>query len=90
VRYGLDAATGFSQPFILFDPTIIVVVLLAGFGPGLFATFLSGAIAEYFFVQPAKSFMVWKPRDIVALVLFSLVGTAISGLGETFRRRTKR
>src|ERR1700682_3723044 len=69
VGHGLDAAMGFAQPFIWFYPTIMAVVLLGGFGPGLFATLLSGAVAEYFLMQPLKSFSVQKPSDIVGLAL---------------------
>jgi PAS domain S-box-containing protein len=90
VQYGLNVALGFTQPFILFYPTIILIVLLTGWGPGLLATFLSAAIASYFFLEPLNSFAVRNPRDIVAVVLFGLVGVAISGMGDLFRRRTKR
>jgi hypothetical protein len=42
VQYGLNVALGFTQPFILFYPTIILIVLLTGWGPGLLATFSIG------------------------------------------------
>jgi PAS domain S-box-containing protein len=84
-RYGLHIALGFSQTFILFYPTIIVIAWLGGFGPGFFALLSSGAVAEYFFLEPFRN-----PRDIVRLALFGLVGVAISALGEVFRRSTKK
>ncbi len=90
VRYGLDVALGFTHPFILFYPTIMLIALLGGFGPGLFATLLSAAIAEFFFMEPLNSFAIRHPRDIVGLVLFGAMGLAISGVGDVFRRRTKR
>ena len=90
VRYGLDVAVGFTQPFILFYPTIMLIALLCGLGPGLFATLLSAAIATYFFLEPLNSFAVRNARDIVGLVLFGVMGVAISGLGDLFRRRAKR
>jgi hypothetical protein len=42
LRYGLDIALGFAQPFILFYPTIMLIAPLGGLGPGVFATLLSG------------------------------------------------
>jgi PAS domain S-box-containing protein len=90
VRYGLGVAVGLTPPFILFYPTIILIVLLAGGGPGLLATFLSAAVASYFFLEPLNSFAVRNPSDIFALVLFVVMGIAISGIGDLFRRRTKR
>lgn len=90
VRYGLDSSIGFNHRFILFYPTIMLVALLGGFGPGVFATFLSTAIAEYFFIKPINSLVFSNPRDIVGLTLFIVVGVAISGLGNLSRRSTKR
>ena len=56
LRYTLDATLGFTQPFALFYPVIILIALLGGFGPGVFATFLSAATASYFFMEPLNSF----------------------------------
>jgi PAS domain S-box-containing protein len=89
VRFGLDNAFGFSDSFVVFYPAILIVALLAGFGPGLFATLLSMVLAAYF-LEPANSFKVSDPRDIVGLSMFGGVGVAIGGMAELFRRRTKR
>jgi K+-sensing histidine kinase KdpD len=58
VRYGLDVALGFTHPFLLFCPTIMLIALLGGFGPGMFATLLSAVIAAYLFMEPLNSFVV--------------------------------
>jgi formate hydrogenlyase transcriptional activator len=89
-RYGLDVALGFTQPFVLFYPVIMLVALLGGAGPGLFATLLSSAIAEYFFMEPLNSFAAKSPRDVVGLLLFAAMGMITSWLGDLFRRRAKR
>src|SRR6266536_1373841 len=90
LRYSLDITLGFSQPFILFYPTIMLVALLAGLGPSLLATVVSAMFAAYLFLEPLNSWAVRSPRDVVGLVLFGVIGIAISGLGDAFRRRTKR
>lgn len=89
-RYGLDVALGFTHPFVLFYPVIMLVALLGGFGPGLFATVLSSAIAEYFFMDPLNSLAVRNSRDVVGLLLFAAMGMITSWLGDLFRRRAKR
>jgi PAS domain S-box-containing protein len=89
-RYGLEVAFGFTQPFVLFYPIIMLIALLGGFGPALFATLLSGAFAEYFLIEPLNSFAVRNSGDIVGLVLFGAIGVTISWLGDLFRRRAKR
>jgi hypothetical protein len=47
LRYSLDVTLGYTQPFVLFYPIIMLVALLGGFGPALFATLLSGVVASY-------------------------------------------
>ena len=90
LRYGLGVALGFTQPFILFYPTIMLIALLGGFGPSSLATLLSAAIADYFWMEPLHSFAVKRSRDMVGLLLFTVLGIAISALGELFRRRGQR
>jgi PAS domain S-box-containing protein len=90
LRYALEMTFGFNQHFILFYPTLMLIALLGGLGPGLFATLLAAAIAAYFFLEPLHSIAVRNPHDIVGLVLFVALGITISLLGEVFRRRTRR
>ena len=90
LQYALDVSFGFSQPFIFFYPAIIIIALLAGFGPGLCATLLSTATALYFFLEPLNSFATSHRRDLVGLILFMVMGTAISAVSDQFRTRAKR
>jgi formate hydrogenlyase transcriptional activator len=90
LRHGLNVSTGFAQPFVLFYPALVLVALLAGPMPGLAATLLALAIAKFFFIPPVHSFALSSPREIVRLVLFAVIGIAISGLGQVFRRHSRR
>ena len=90
IRYRLDVALGFTQPFVLFYPVITLIALLGGFGPALFATVLSAGVAAYFLMEPLNSFKVEKPRDLVGLLLFIAMGIVISAIGDQFRRRAQR
>ncbi len=90
VRYGLDVALGFTQPFVLFYPVIMLVALLDGFGPAVFSTLTSAALAAYFFMEPLNSFAIGNRRDVVGLALFGATGVTISWLGDRFRKRAKR
>jgi formate hydrogenlyase transcriptional activator len=90
IRYALDATLGFTQPFALFYPVIVLLALLGGFGPGVFATLLSAACASYFFMEPLNSFAIRNPRDMVGVGLFALMGVVISVTGDLFRQRAQR
>ena len=81
---------GFSPPFLFYYPTITIIALFAGFGPGLCATLLSVTSAIYFFVEPLNSFAVSHRHDFIALGLFAVMGTVISAISDQFRGRAKR
>jgi len=90
VRYSLDVTLGYTQPFVLFYPFLVLIALLGGFGPAVFATLLSAAIADYLFLEPINSLAVRSARDIVGLTLFAAMGVTISWVGDWFRRRAMR
>ena len=90
VRYGLGIGLGLFPPFVLFFSTIIIVALLAGFGPGVFATLLSTASVAVFFWSALNAFGTNRVRDIVALAVFSAIGSGMSGLAGVYRRRDGR
>ncbi len=95
VAFGLYMVmTAFLGPglptYILFYPAIIVVAILAGFGPGLLATILSVMVADFFIIPPVGQFSITQPVDEVGAVLFSGFGIIISGVSELYRRNRKK
>ncbi len=90
LRQLLDGWLGFSHPFIVFCPAIVLLALAISLGTALFATLLSAFFAQYFLLEPVRSLSVRNAGDVVGLRLFLLVGIAISGIGDQYRRRTQR
>lgn len=84
MRYGLLVALGSSQPFISFYPAIMLIALLGGLGPGVFATLFSAAVAEYFFMAPLNSFVLKNPRDVADWPCSSLWGWRSAGWANCF------
>src|SRR2546423_1632438 len=82
LRYALGVELGFSQPFLVFYPTILLIALLCGLGPGALATVLAAAIANYIFLPASYSFALSRLRDLVALLIFTLMGLAFSEVGD--------
>ena len=74
---GLKHFVGPLPTFITFYPTLIVVALLFGLGPGLAATVLGGLTADYLILPPVGSLKIENTADQVALALFLLIGAAI-------------
>jgi two-component system, NarL family, sensor histidine kinase UhpB len=83
---GLDAlVVGELPPFITFYPTIMIVALLAGIGPGLAATALAALCADYWILAPRGHFGA-SARDAVTLALFTGLGVFMSAVAEMYRR----
>jgi len=85
------AVTGWFGPglptYITFFPAVMVVALVAGFGPGLLATALSGLTASYWVLPPYGESAIDSPVELIGLALFSCMGLFISAVAELYRRK---
>jgi PAS domain S-box-containing protein len=102
LRYGLAAgataaALGFRVLFtrwvgpdvptyITFYPAVMVVAVLAGFGPGLLATAMADAVVGYWVLPPVGQFAIATPADRLGLVVFTGMGMFMSAIAEVYRR----
>ncbi len=75
--------------FILFYPTIVLVAMRAGFGPGILAASLAATSGGFFFLEPRNSFVVRSPEDLVAPALFALIGVCLTVLTSSHNRATR-
>jgi|GEM_PF-5375443 len=69
-------------PFLTFFPTIILVALVCGWGPGLVAVISCTVLANYLFFEP----IVPTPTSILACILFFLESLVILWLVESMFR----
>ena len=60
VRAGLLAGLENRATYVTFFPAVIVVALYGGLWPGLVATALSAALADYFWIEP-RGFSIADP-----------------------------
>jgi len=90
VRWPLEVALGDRVLYMAFFPAVILAAYFGGLWPGLLATSLSALAATYFLVEPLHSLEITTVRDAIALSLFVLVGTIISGLSESLHRSRRR
>src|SRR3954471_8976065 len=77
VRWPLWSLLGDAVPHMTFFPAVMIAAYFGGFWPGLLATLISAAAANYFLTHQLSSFQVTSVNDAVALILFVLVGTII-------------
>jgi formate hydrogenlyase transcriptional activator len=90
MRYGLGVYLGFRGYYTLFYPAILMVALLAGFWPAVFATLVAAVAGAYLFVAPGHTWATVHVEGVVAPLLFILIGIAISALVEAMRRNESR
>jgi len=90
IRFAISAGLGSFPPFVIFVPAIIVVALLAGFGPGVLATLLSAVSVAAFFWTSLIVFGPSRLREIVGLIFFCGIGTGTSFLAQLYRRHESR
>ena len=90
IRWPLWPVLGRDVPHMTFFPAVMIAAYFGGFWPGLLATLLSAVAANYFLTQQLASLNITRPNDVVAAILFVLVGTIISGLCESLHRAQRR
>ncbi|MGZ7049905.1 MAG: PAS domain S-box protein, partial [Methanobacterium sp.] len=76
--------------YILFYPVVIVVALLAGFGPGLLATAMAVMVAGIWILSPYGEFTAGSSINQVGVVLFGTIGVMISSVAELYHRNRKK
>ena len=87
VALALTAWVGPGLPtYITFYPAVMVVALLAGFGPGLLATALTRLLVGYWILPPVGQFGIASPVDRLGLVIFTGMGLFMSVVAELYRR----
>src|SRR5579864_6006019 len=82
IRVGLSPYLGSSHSFIAYYPAILFIALVAGFGPSVFATGLSGILAGYFLLRPFLSPGASYLKNGMGLLLFWAASFTIIGLIE--------
>lgn len=88
VRLALDPLWGSKIPFITLFPGIMLSAWFGGLWPGMVTTVLCAVAADYFWIEPIRSWAVSDKIDLLGLFVFTAVGAVISALNETWRRGT--
>jgi DNA-binding CsgD family transcriptional regulator len=78
------------SPFMAFGLAVLGTALIAGFGPGLLASFLSSSIATFFYLSPRHTLLIHEPYEALGLGLFILEGLVAATAGGLVRRSVLR
>ena len=83
-----DAAE--RSQLVVFGLAILLTSLVAGLGPGVFATAVSALIAVLFYLPPYVALAVHAPFDLVLLTLFVVEGLVAAVAGGAVRAALQR
>ena len=81
--------TSITSDVLAYQLLVIVVALIGGIWPGLFAAVLSGLSLNYLFVQPLYTLTIADPRQFLALVLYIVNVLLVSYVVDQAARRTR-
>lgn len=68
---------------------VVVVALVGGIWPALFAAVLSGITLDFFFVDPLYTITIDEPLHMLAIVLYVLNATLVSYVVDQAARRSR-
>jgi len=68
---------------------VVVVALVGGIWPAIFAALLSGLTLDYFFVDPLYTITVGEPLHLVALILYVVIAILVSLVVDQAARRSR-
>jgi two-component system sensor histidine kinase KdpD len=83
------SADSITSDVLGFQLLVVVVALIGGIWPALFAALLSGLTLDFFFVQPLYTVTIGKPAHILALVLYVLNAMLVSYVVDQAARRSR-
>ena len=90
-RQALTPTVGSTAlPFIFFFPAAALAAWYGGLGPGVLATVLGAAAADWFFIEPIHSWSISRGGDVVALAAFVISCLFIVGAVESMHRAKAR
>ncbi len=74
---------------LAFQLLVVVVALVGGIWPALFAGVLSGLTLDFFFVSPLYTIAVGEPLHLLALTLYVVIAVLVSFVVDRAARQTR-
>jgi len=76
-----------TSDVLAYQLLVVIVALVGGMWPALFAALLSGLSLDFFFVSPLNTITVAEPLHFLALVLYVVIAALVSYVVDQAARR---
>ncbi|MEU1538965.1 sensor histidine kinase KdpD [Actinacidiphila glaucinigra] len=84
----LHPALGIATDMLLFMALTVAAALAGGLYPALVSAVGGSLMLNYFFAPPLHTFTIAKPENLIAIVIFVVVGVAVASVVDLAARRT--
>lgn len=78
-----------TSDVLAYQLLVVVVALVGGIWPALFAAILSGLTLDYLFVEPLFTVTIADPLHALALILYVVIAILVSWIVDQAARRTR-
>ena len=78
-----------TSDVLSFQLLVVIVALVGGFWPAVFAAFLSGLTLDYLFIDPLYTISVYEGHHLLALVLYVVIACLVSFVVDRAARSTR-
>ncbi len=89
VLYTARTPESITSDVLMFQLLVVIVALIGGIWPALFAAVLSGLTLDFLFVAPQFTVAVSDPLHLWALILYVVIAILVSYVVDQAARRTR-
>lgn len=86
---GLRTPESITSDVLSYQLLVVVVALVGGLWPALFAAVMSGLTLDYFFIEPFLTVTVNEPLHLLALFLYAVIAVLVSFMVDRSARRAR-
>lgn len=79
----------FTADVLSYQLLVVIVALVGGIWPALFAAVLSGITLDYYFVEPFYTVTITEPSHFLAIVLYVVNASLVSFVVDRAARKTR-
>ncbi|WP_353115056.1 ATP-binding protein [Microbacterium sp.] len=87
--YTFHSPAAITSEVLAYQLLVVVVALVGGIRPALFAAVLSGVTLDYLFVEPLYTVTIADPLHALALVLYVVIAVLVSIVVDQAARRAR-
>lgn len=86
---GVRSPDAITSDVLAYQLLVVVVALVGGIWPALFAAVLSGLTLDYFFIDPIHTITIADPLHLLALILYTVIAALVSFVVDRAARYTR-